>query len=102
LAARATLAIWRSEPLIDEAIEFNLFHARSGSGKLEVTEQQMQDLGEQLRPKKFDLAIDLRKQPDTRHLLRYSGASILVGFDHQGRFPWLDVALEWEGCAATH
>ena len=96
LAARATLAIWRSEPLIDEAIEFNLFHARSGSGKLEVTEQQMQDLGEQLRPKKFDLAIDLRKQPDTRHLLRYSGASILVGFDHQGRFPWLDVALEWD------
>ena len=21
---------------------------------------------------------------------------ILVGFDHQGRFPWLDVALEWD------
>ena len=96
LAARATLSIWKSEPLVDEAIEFNLFHARSGAGKIEVTEQAMQDLSQRLRAKRFDLAIDLRKQPDTRHVLPYSGARILVGFDHQGRFPWLDVALEWD------
>jgi len=96
LAARATLSIWKSEPLVDEAIEFNFFHARSGAGKLEVSEQQMQELDKRLRAKRFDLAIDLRKQPDTRHLLEHSGAGILVGFDHQGRFPWLDVALEWD------
>jgi len=40
--------------------------------------------------------VDLRKQPDTRHLLPLSGARWLAGFDHQGRFPWLDVALEWD------
>jgi ADP-heptose:LPS heptosyltransferase/GT2 family glycosyltransferase len=96
LAARATLSIWKAEPLIDEAIEFNFFHARSGSGKIELTEQALQGLGERLRAKRFDLAIDLRKQPDTRDVLQRSGAGILVGFDHQGRFPWLDVALEWD------
>jgi ADP-heptose:LPS heptosyltransferase/GT2 family glycosyltransferase len=96
LAARATHSIWKSEPLIEEVIEFNIFHARSGSGKLNVTEHAMQALDERLRAKKFDLAIDLRKQPDTRHVLQHTGAHILVGFDHQGRFPWLDVALEWD------
>jgi len=96
LAAGATLAVWKTEPVVDEAIEFNFFHARSGSGKLEVTEKDMQGLGERLCAKRFDLAIDLRKQPDTRHVLQHTGAPLLVGFDHQGRFPWLDVALEWD------
>jgi ADP-heptose:LPS heptosyltransferase len=53
-------------------------------------------LDRSLRARRFDLAIDLRKQPDAREILRLSGARILVGFDHQGRFPWLDVALEWD------
>jgi ADP-heptose:LPS heptosyltransferase/GT2 family glycosyltransferase len=96
LAARSTLAIWKSEPLVDEAIEFNFFHARSGSGKVAVTEEEIQLLTKRLHAKGFDLAIDLRKQPDTRHALEYSGAGILAGFDTQGRFPWLDVALEWD------
>jgi ADP-heptose:LPS heptosyltransferase len=56
----------------------------------------MQALGQSLRARRFDLAIDLRKQPETRPVLQQSGAGILVGFDHQGRFPWLDVALEWD------
>lgn len=96
LAGRATLAIWRAAPMIAEVLEFNFFHPRSGDGKMEVTSQELQGLTERLAAKRFDLAIDLRKQPDTRHLLAHSGADILVGFDHQGRFPWLDVALEWD------
>ncbi len=35
-------------------------------------------------------------QPDSREVLQLTGARLLVGFDHQGRFPWLDVALEWD------
>ncbi|MGO8857001.1 MAG: glycosyltransferase family 9 protein [Steroidobacteraceae bacterium] len=96
LAARATLGIWKSEPIVDEAIEFNFFHARSGSGKIEVTAQHMEALTKRLCAKRFDLAIDLRKQPDTRHILEHTGANIRVGFDTQGRFPGLDVALEWD------
>lgn len=96
LAARATLGIWGSNPMIAQTLEFNFFHARSGNGKIEVTPQQLRELRQQLALNRFDLAIDLRKQPDTRHLLEYSGADVLVGFDTQGRFPWLDVALEWD------
>ena len=96
LAARGTLGLWKAEPLVREAIEFNFFHARSGAGKIDISTQQLQALKERLRPEKFDLAIDLRKQPDTRHILEFTGANILVGFDYQGRFPWLDVALEWD------
>jgi ADP-heptose:LPS heptosyltransferase/GT2 family glycosyltransferase len=96
LAARGTLEIWKSEPGVAEVIEFNFFHARSGAGKVEVTGQDMKTITERLQAQRFDLAIDLRKQPDTRHLLELSGADVLVGFDTQGRFPWLDVALEWD------
>jgi ADP-heptose:LPS heptosyltransferase len=36
-------------------------------------------------------------QPQTRAVLRHTGARLLAGYDHDGRFPWLDIALEWEG-----
>jgi ADP-heptose:LPS heptosyltransferase/GT2 family glycosyltransferase len=96
LAARATLPIWRAEPSVDATIEFNFFHARSGLGAIKVPDEEMAALGQSLRARRFDLAIDLRKQPETRLVLQQSGARILVGFDHQGRFQWLDVALEWD------
>jgi ADP-heptose:LPS heptosyltransferase/GT2 family glycosyltransferase len=95
-AGRATKAIWQAEQSVDDTIEFNFFHARSGLGAIKVSADEMSVFGQSLRARRFDLAIDLRKQPDTRPLLQHSGARILVGFDHQGRFPWLDVALEWD------
>jgi ADP-heptose:LPS heptosyltransferase len=96
LAAPGTHAIWNSEPAVDEAIEFSFFHARSGAGRVEVSVHELDALKARLAVKRFDLAIDLRKQPDTRHILECSGARILVGFDAAGGFPWLDVALEWD------
>jgi ADP-heptose:LPS heptosyltransferase len=30
-------------------------------------------------------------------VLRYSGARFLAGFDHLGQFPYLDIALDWDG-----
>jgi ADP-heptose:LPS heptosyltransferase/GT2 family glycosyltransferase len=47
----------------------------------------------------IDLAIDLNPHPATRRLLRSTRATFLAGFDHGGRFPWLDIAVEWEGDA---
>jgi ADP-heptose:LPS heptosyltransferase/GT2 family glycosyltransferase len=96
LAGGGTLSIWQAEPSVDEVTRFDFFHARSGLGVTGVADKALVELGQLLRKKEFDLAIDLRKQPDTRHLLQLSGARILAGFDHQGRFPWLDVALEWD------
>jgi len=96
LAQRATRSIWTADGGVDDFIEFSYFHARSGLGKVEVSERERKTLEHTLRSRRFDLAIDLRKQPDSREVLKLSGAPILVGFDHQGRFPWLDVALEWD------
>ena len=96
LAGRGTVAIWKAEASVDSIVNFDLFHARSGLGTVKVKQDQLLKLEKSLRAMRFDLAVDLRKQPDTRHLLPLSGARILAGFDHQGRFPWLDVALEWD------
>ncbi len=96
LAARATLPIWRHEAAVADVLEFNFFRARSGAGKHDVGEAELARLATTLGAKKFDLALDLRKQPDSRFVLERSGARWLAGFDHQGRFPWLDMALEWD------
>lgn len=96
LAGASTLSVWQLEPAVDEVIEFSFFNARSGLGKLDRTEAEFHALRAQLAPRFFDLALDLRKHPDTREVLRYTGAQWLAGYDHQGRFPWLDMALEWD------
>ncbi len=100
LAGPAVGALIDATPEIDEFIPFEFFHARSGLGQREVTPHQLDDLREKLAPHRFDLAIDLRKQPDTRAILQQAGARFLAGFDHRGEFPFLDVALEWEGDGA--
>jgi ADP-heptose:LPS heptosyltransferase/GT2 family glycosyltransferase len=97
LAPPATAALARNESSIDSVIEFALFHARSGDGKRGVTEAEFLALQAQLAPEDFDLAIDFRMQPETRHVLPYTGAKLLAGYDHEGAFPFLHVAMEWEG-----
>ena len=97
LAAGATAKLARLEPAVDETIEFDYFHARSSLGQLDVSAEDLERLRARLSVHRFDLAIDLRKHADTRSLLRYSGATLTAGYDFRGRFPWLDIALEWEG-----
>jgi ADP-heptose:LPS heptosyltransferase len=77
-------------------IAFDFFYARSGKGKVPLAASDLAALEARLHSRAFDLAIDLRKQPDTREVLQHSGAAVLSGFECQGRFPWLDVALEWD------
>jgi ADP-heptose:LPS heptosyltransferase/GT2 family glycosyltransferase len=96
--AAADSALAHGAP-IDEVLVFDFFHARSGEGKLPVDETAFEALRARLAPKQYDLAIDLRMHPETRPVLRFTGASFVAGFDHANRFPWLDVALEWEGDA---
>jgi ADP-heptose:LPS heptosyltransferase/GT2 family glycosyltransferase len=95
LTGRASKAVWALEPTVEELIEFDFFNARSSSGLVERTEEDWRELGERLAPHRFDLAIDLRKHWETRPVLQYTGARYLAGFDMKGKFPWLDVAIEW-------
>jgi ADP-heptose:LPS heptosyltransferase len=97
LAAAATAELARSEPLIAETIVFDFFHARSGEGRRGVSDADYAALAARLAPVQYDIAIDLRMHPDTREVLPHTGAALLAGYDHANRFPFLDLALEWEG-----
>lgn len=95
LTGSASRAVWALEPAIDELIEFDFFYARSSAGLVERTEDHWRELCKLLAPYRFDLAIDLRKHWETRPVLQYTGARYFAGFDMKGKFPWLDVAIEW-------
>jgi ADP-heptose:LPS heptosyltransferase/GT2 family glycosyltransferase len=95
LTSPASKAVWALEPAVEELIGFDFFHARSSSGLVDRTERDWRELRERLAPYRFDLAIDLRKHWESRPVLQHTGARYLAGFDIKGRFPWLDVAIEW-------
>lgn len=97
LAGRAARSVISLEPAIDEFIEFDFFHARSQLGEKQLASEDFEALRERLAPYRFDLAIDLRKHLSTRDVLRYTGARFLAGYDYAGQFPFLDIALEWDG-----
>ncbi|HXQ49880.1 MAG TPA: glycosyltransferase family 9 protein, partial [Stellaceae bacterium] len=97
LAGSSSAAVWSLEPAVDETITFDFFHARSQLGRVEIDEADLIALRRKLDAHRFDLAVDMRKHPETRHVLQYTGARCLAGFDHRGQFPFLDIALEWSG-----
>jgi ADP-heptose:LPS heptosyltransferase/GT2 family glycosyltransferase len=97
LAGPASRAFIALESCIDEFIPFAFFHARSQLGKRELTKEDYAILAAQLRPYGFDLAVDLRKHVSTRDVLKHTGARFLAGFDYLGQFPFLDIALDWDG-----
>jgi len=97
LAGHSTTAIWSALSEVDEIIEFEFFHPQSKRGARKLSADELNALRAKLKPHRFDIAIDLRKHPETRHFLQYSGARYLAGFDHHDEFSWLDVGLEWSG-----
>ena len=102
LASRAARAFATTLDCVDEFIEFEFFHPVSGLGERQIGREEFQSLRERLAPYRFDIAVDLRKHLDTRDVLRYTPARFLAGYDHVGRFPFLDIALEWEGDRSLH
>ncbi|MGY4509110.1 glycosyltransferase family 9 protein [Bradyrhizobium sp. USDA 3650] len=98
LTAPAAKTLASLEPSIHEIIPFEFFHARSGLGQKEVSEADLDALRTKLSEYGFDIAIDLRKHPDTRKVLQYTGAPIKAGFEPSTQqFSWLDISVPWEG-----
>lgn len=96
LAAPGVAALSDLVPGLAGTIEFEFFFARSDLGQRALSEADFRVLRQRLHPYQFDLAIDLRKAPETRPVLLESGAHWLAGFDHNNRFPWLDIVTGWE------
>jgi ADP-heptose:LPS heptosyltransferase/GT2 family glycosyltransferase len=100
LAAKASVSLAALEPAIDRVIEFNFYHARSEKGRRTTSKKELAELRARLLPERFDLAIDLRRQGDTRPILQSTGARWLAGFDRGYEHRWLDIAIEFEGDVA--
>jgi ADP-heptose:LPS heptosyltransferase/GT2 family glycosyltransferase len=80
------------EPSIGETIPF-VFPAHEARMQHVVEEgREFTELGARLAAARFDLAVDLRGHPESRGILRESGATWRAGFDPGGEFPWLDIA----------
>jgi O-antigen biosynthesis protein len=99
LVAPASAQLASLEPAIDRVIPFQFFDDRSQLGRLQIDKEALQGLAKQLADLKFDLAVDLRKDAETRNLLGLADAGVTAGFEHGDEFPWLDVALPYEGNA---
>jgi hypothetical protein len=87
--------LWAQQPEIDEVIPLDLYGIDPEVPIRNLSQLESRRLQEQLRAQKYDLAVDLRRYPETRYLLTYAGARFTAGFDVDDRFPWLDIALEW-------
>jgi ADP-heptose:LPS heptosyltransferase/GT2 family glycosyltransferase len=97
LSGNWSKSIWSLVPEINEIIVLDLFQSHSDEPPREIPQSELLALRRRLEGYRFDLAIDLRRHPETRHILQYTGARYFAGFEYQARFPWLDVALDWEG-----
>ena len=96
LAAPGSAVLTDFVPGLTEIIEFEFFFSQSGLGRRELSEDDLVALQRRLEPYRFDLAVDLRKWSETRPILQLTGARWLAGFDHNRRFPWLDIVMDWD------
>ncbi len=87
LVGRSAMGIANMETAIDELIPFEFFDARSGLGRKKLTKADYATLEADLTARRFDLAVDLRKLDDTRHILQRSGAPLTGRFRPQPTLP---------------
>ena len=78
--------------IYDDILTFNFF-SESGAPISKQRRQMHKEFAAILAGRKFDLAIDLRVDSDTRDLLTKIESDQRAGFGNQQQFPFLDIAL---------
>jgi ADP-heptose:LPS heptosyltransferase/GT2 family glycosyltransferase len=81
--------------LVDEVLVYDFFDEKSENGVRIASRDELVQLTGCLLERHFDLAIDFRRHPETRSILKISGAKFTIGYevpDHQA--DWLSFALE--------
>jgi len=79
---------------IDDILTFDFFFEKSSEGKRPLNNIELKNLEHTLKALHFDLAIDLRKHPETRGILKLSGARFTIGYGNGGDYKWLSGYLE--------
>jgi lipopolysaccharide heptosyltransferase II len=102
LVGKWAVQLLSKEAYVDKIYTYDFFHSQSGLGEKDEDIDELVALGKELEGEWYDLAIDLRKSPDTRDILKYAGAQYTAGFNIQNKFPWLNFTMEWEGDPIGH
>jgi ADP-heptose:LPS heptosyltransferase/GT2 family glycosyltransferase/SAM-dependent methyltransferase len=89
-------AVLEGERCVDAVITYDFFQTESSRPHKNMTPTDRRELAEYLASSDFDLAIDLRKTPETREFLRLSGAGYTVGYDDGSRYKWMSITLAWD------
>ncbi len=82
-----------NEPSIDRVLCYDFFSASSAEPHALLGPAEQARLADWLGSYDFDLAIDLRWDPETRGFLRFSDAPFTAGYADRSAFPWLTLAL---------
>ncbi len=78
--------IFRKNPNIDKILTLDFFDASSSKLPREIGKQGTDRLSEELSGMGFNLAIDLRRNEETRHFLKICGTDMTAGFDRSGKW----------------
>jgi ADP-heptose:LPS heptosyltransferase len=82
-----------NDPAVDRVLCLDFFSADSSRPQVVWTTAERDRIAGWLQGMDFDLAIDLRWDPETRFLLRLCGAPYTAGYAGPNAFPWLTVAV---------
>ncbi len=85
------LELARSLGVADRVVSFDVFPRNSSEEEVNVPAKGA--LFQAAAPEEYDLAIDLRTDHDTRHLLRLVKAGLRAGVGGRAQFPFLDIFL---------
>ena len=97
LGGSSSQPVWSQVSEVDQFIAFDFISVNPLSTFKTPDAEACRDLRQRLQPYQFDIAIDLHSCGATRPVLQCTGALYLAGFEHDSKFPWLDIALQWDG-----
>jgi ADP-heptose:LPS heptosyltransferase len=86
----------RGNESIDEILTYDFFDASSAEPHRRIDAAEADRIEQWLSPGGFDLAVDFRREPETRDFLRLSRARYTAGFAQGREAAWLTVALPCE------
>jgi lipopolysaccharide heptosyltransferase II len=90
-----------AEPCIDEMLVYDFFDASSARNCRRLNDADYRQIADLFASQRFDLAIDLRREADTREFLWHSGATYTTGYANRGEHDWLTVAIPWDDVIAV-
>jgi ADP-heptose:LPS heptosyltransferase len=90
-----------AEPCIDEVLTYDYFAPSSARTCRRLNDADYRQIAELFAGRRFDLAVDLRRESDTREFLWHSGASITAGYANRGEHDWLTIAIAWDDVNAV-